>query len=103
MSLCFRKHSNTTNVKGTRPVRGCDPCQYAVEVAGAARPAAVIDLPAQQLDLLWAPDGKRLLVTKEVGSPPETSFETVLLGPETGRAEPFDCRSGRPIRLSSGP
>jgi Tol biopolymer transport system component len=69
--------------------------------AGAARPTAVIDLPAQQLDLLWAPDGKLLLVTKEVGPPSQSSWETVRLGPETGRTEPFEMPAGvRPLDLS---
>jgi RNA polymerase sigma factor (sigma-70 family) len=77
------------------------PFKVVVGEVGAARPAAVIDLPAQQLDLLWAPDGKHLLVTKEVGSPPETSLETVRLDPETGRAGPFELPAGaRPLDLS---
>jgi RNA polymerase sigma factor (sigma-70 family) len=77
------------------------PFKVVVRKAGAARPAAVIDLPAQQLYLIWAPDGKRLLVTKEVGSPSESSFETVLLDPKTGRTEPYELPAGvRPLDLS---
>jgi RNA polymerase sigma factor (sigma-70 family) len=72
------------------------PWPYKVVVCklGAAKPTAVIDLPAQQLHLIWAPDGKRLLVTKEMGSPGAITFETVRLDPQTGRVEPFDLPAG---------
>jgi RNA polymerase sigma factor (sigma-70 family) len=70
------------------------PFKVVVREVGAARPPAVIDLPAQQLHAIWAPDGKRLLVTKDVGSPPESSLETVRLDPETGRSEPFELPAG---------
>ncbi len=77
------------------------PFKVVVQEVGAARPAAVIDLPAQQLDLLWAPDGKRLLVTKDVGQPARNSLETVWLDPATGRAGPFELPAGaRPLDLS---
>jgi len=38
--------------------------------------------------LTWAPDGKRLLVTKETS--PDASFETILLDPKTGESEPLE-------------
>jgi RNA polymerase sigma factor (sigma-70 family) len=65
--------------------------QVVVHKLGAADPAVVVDLPAHQLLLTWAPDGKRLLLTKE--TLPNT-FETVLLDPKTGTSEPFELPAG---------
>ena len=73
------------------------PFKVVVGKVGAARPTTVIDLPAHQLYALWTPDGKHLLVTKELGSASPTSFETVRLNPETGRVEPFELPAG--VRL----
>jgi Tol biopolymer transport system component len=73
------------------------PFKVVVREVGAARPPAVIDLPAQGLHAIWAPDGKRLLVTKEVGSPADLTLETVRLDPDTGRTEPFAVPAG--VRL----
>jgi Tol biopolymer transport system component len=48
----------------------------------------MVDLPAHQLMLVWAPDGKRLLVTKVMSpSVALASFETILLDPKTGKSE----------------
>ena len=66
------------------------PYKIVVRKLGAAEPRAVIDMPAQHLDVVWMPDGKRLLVTKETGAFPDTAQETLLLDPATGKTEPFD-------------
>jgi Tol biopolymer transport system component len=42
--------------------------------------------------LTWAPDGKRLLVTKETSH--DGSFETELLDPKTGKTEPLKLLAG---------
>jgi RNA polymerase sigma factor (sigma-70 family) len=73
------------------------PFKVVVREVGADRPAKVIDQPAQQLYLTWAPDGKGLLVTRDMGSPTKSALETVRLDPETGRTEPFDLPAG--VRL----
>jgi Tol biopolymer transport system component len=50
-----------------------------------------VDFPGFGVDVVWAPDGKRLAVTKL--SRDQTS-ESVLLDPETGKTEPFDPPAG---------
>jgi RNA polymerase sigma factor (sigma-70 family) len=70
------------------------PFKVLVRKLGATEPLAVIDLSAQQLDMIWAPDGRHLLVTKESGDPSVPSFETVRLDPKTGRVEPFELPDG---------
>src|SRR5262249_24815711 len=55
---------------------------------------AVVDLPAQELTLSWSPDGKKLAVSKVTGVRPDTTFETVLLDTETGKAEPLRVPAG---------
>jgi hypothetical protein len=70
------------------------PFKVVVRKLGAAEPTAVVDLPAQELTLTWAADGKRLLITKETGARPNTSFETVLLEPETGIIEAVELPAG---------
>jgi RNA polymerase sigma factor (sigma-70 family) len=70
------------------------PYKVVVCKLGAAKPAAVIDLPAQQVHVIWAPDGKRLLVTKEMGLPEAITLETIRLDPQTGRVEPFELPAG---------
>jgi RNA polymerase sigma factor (sigma-70 family) len=66
------------------------PFKVVVRNLGAADPTVVVDLPAQQLTLTWAPDGKRVLVSKEAGARPNTTLETLLLDPETGKTEPME-------------
>jgi RNA polymerase sigma factor (sigma-70 family) len=66
------------------------PYKIVVRKLGATEPRAVIDMPAQHLDVVWMPDGKRLLVTKETGAFPDTAQETLLLDPATGKTEPID-------------
>jgi Tol biopolymer transport system component len=53
-----------------------------------------VDLPAHQLTLTWAPDGKRVLVTRETGSAADPTFENVLLNPKTGKTEALDLPAG---------
>src|SRR5262249_55799763 len=66
------------------------PFKVVIHKRGAAAPITVVDCPAQQLTLAWTPDGQRVLVTKDLGAGPATSFETVLLDPATGKTEPLD-------------
>ncbi len=61
------------------------PFQVVIRKLGANE-AKVVDFPGFGLDLNWAPDGKRLAVTKYVKDQPD---ETVLLDPETGKTEPL--------------
>jgi dipeptidyl aminopeptidase/acylaminoacyl peptidase len=70
------------------------PFKVVVREVGADRPVKVIDLPAQQLFVIWAPDGKHLFVTRDVGSPTQSSLESVRLDPETGRTEPYGLPAG---------
>ena len=66
------------------------PFKVVIRKLGAADPNVVVEMPAQQLTLAWTPDGKRVLVAKETGARPDTTFETVLLNPETGKTEPLE-------------
>jgi Tol biopolymer transport system component len=59
-----------------------------VRKIGAADPTAVVDLPAHELTLTWAADGKQLVVTKETVW--QKSYEIILLDPATGKTEPLD-------------
>jgi RNA polymerase sigma factor (sigma-70 family) len=70
------------------------PFKVVIRKLGAAEPNVVVDMPAQQLTLAWTPDGKRVLVAKESGARPDTTFETVLLNPETGKTEPLELPAG---------
>jgi Tol biopolymer transport system component len=65
------------------------PLKAVVQRLGAAKPTAIVNLPAYDLMLTWAPGGKRLLVTKQT-SPDDWSFETILLDPITGKDEPVE-------------
>lgn len=69
------------------------PFKIVVRKVGADEPTAVIDMPAQRLSVLWAPDSKRLLVNKETGPHGDTVKETLLLDPNTGKTEPFELPS----------
>jgi hypothetical protein len=69
------------------------PFKVVVRKLGADEPSAVVDLPAKMLTLSWTQDGKRLLVTK-VGDWACTTFETVVLDPDTGQTEPLDLPAG---------
>jgi RNA polymerase sigma factor (sigma-70 family) len=68
------------------------PFKVVVRTFGTAEPTAIVDLPAYQLMLTWAPDGERLLVTKETSH--DGSFETVLLDAKTGKTEPLKFLAG---------
>jgi RNA polymerase sigma factor (sigma-70 family) len=68
------------------------PFKVVVQKVGKAKPTALVDLPAYQLLLTWAPDGKRLLVTRETSH--DGSFESILLDPETGKDEPLPRLAG---------
>src|SRR5262249_31399071 len=59
-----------------------------VQRLGTAKPIAIVSLPAYDLTLTWAQDGKRLLVTKM--ALPHGSFETMLVDPATGEKEQLD-------------
>lgn len=67
------------------------PFKLVVSKLGAAEPTAVVDLSAHGLVLTWAPNGKRLAVTKETAP---MTFESVLLDPETGKIEPLNLPAG---------
>src|SRR5262249_22062681 len=54
----------------------------------------VIDFPGYGVDIVWAPDGKRLAVTKFAK---DWSTETVLLDPQSGNTEPLELPAG--VRL----
>jgi RNA polymerase sigma factor (sigma-70 family) len=69
------------------------PLKVVVRKLGAAEPSAVVDLPAKMLTLSWTQDGKRLLVTKMLDWA-WTTFETVVLDPDTGQTEPLDLPAG---------
>jgi RNA polymerase sigma factor (sigma-70 family) len=72
-------------------VPGSWPFKVVVGKLGERKPAIVVDLPAYDLVLIWAPDGTRLAVTKETAP---NMFETVLLDPATAKIEPLDLPSG---------
>ncbi|MDB5310623.1 MAG: rpoE 2 [Gemmataceae bacterium] len=48
------------------------------------------DVPAQDLDLRWTADGKKLVAAKMTSFPNPVAFESVLLDPETGKTEKLD-------------
>jgi Tol biopolymer transport system component len=54
----------------------------------------VVDFPGSGVDICWAPDGKRLAVTKFAR---DWSTETVLLDPQSGNTEPLELPAG--VRL----
>jgi RNA polymerase sigma factor (sigma-70 family) len=70
------------------------PFKVVVGKVGAADPVAVTAMPAYRLDLSWAPDGKRLLLTKQTDTDANIAFETVLLDPQTGKTESLDLAAG---------
>jgi RNA polymerase sigma factor (sigma-70 family) len=78
------------------------PFKVVVRKLGADKPAAVVDLPAQQLGLVWAPDGKRVLVSVETGAWPDLAVEHVLLDPATGKTEKLDLPAGVKVLDWSG-
>jgi Tol biopolymer transport system component len=67
------------------------PFKVIVRKLGADEAPAIVDMPAFQLNLTWAPDSKRILLTVE--SMPG-KFENQLLDPETGKRERFDLPDG---------
>lgn len=70
-------------------VQPLEPFKAVVQRLGAAKPTAIVSLPAYDLMLTWAPDGKRLLVTK-MTLPRGWSFETMLVDAATGEKEQLD-------------
>ncbi len=62
------------------------PFQVVIRKLGATE-SRVVDFPGFGVELSWAPDGKRLAVTKLDKDGPGA---TVLLDPETGKTEPLD-------------
>jgi dipeptidyl aminopeptidase/acylaminoacyl peptidase len=81
---------------GLRPPArvGEEPEPFAFKVVirkfGAADPIAAVDLPAFQLNLMWAAGGKRVLVSKRTGVDANTAFETLLLDAQSGKAETLE-------------
>jgi RNA polymerase sigma factor (sigma-70 family) len=78
------------------------PYKIVVRKLGADEPSAVIDFPARRLEVLWAANGKRLVVTKETGNYVDANpaRETVLLDPKTGKSEPLGLPAG--VRVLDG-
>jgi RNA polymerase sigma factor (sigma-70 family) len=78
---------------GTEPIESW-PFKVVVRKLGAKEPSAVVEMPAQQVNLCWSPDGKRLLVSKLLGAWPGTGTENVLLDPDSGKTEPLELPAG---------
>src|SRR5262249_12457733 len=82
-----------------RPIRPGDgleavvPFQVVIRKLGSTE-EKIVDVPGYRVDICWAPDGKRLAVTKFAK---DWSTETVLLDPQSGNTEPLELPAG--VRL----
>jgi Tol biopolymer transport system component len=69
------------------------PIQVVIRKLGTSK-SKTLDFPSLGVDLCWAPEGKRLAVTRLAK---DQSSETVLLDPETGKKEPLNLLAGAKI------
>jgi RNA polymerase sigma factor (sigma-70 family) len=65
------------------------PFQLVVRKIDTPDPTTVVDFPGYGLNLSWAPDGKKLALTKVTKTSP-TTYEVVLLDIGTADTEPLD-------------
>ncbi len=74
-------------------LEGVLPFQVVIRKLGSTE-EKVVDFPGYGVDICWAPDGKRLAVTKFAK---DWSTETVVLDPQSGNTEPLELPDG--VRL----